>query len=308
MLLEKLKIKKISRTRILFMMALFTTVMCVGCGNQKAEESNSEIIEENSTDSITTIVEERQIPLSSEIPTSRPADYTASSYNLGSASQLEGKQILVSVFLEDADSGFTEEEKQVALDKLAAAASYIEDTAVSYEKEVNFIYAEDSLSDLVMDETVDYSVSGKDDNYYDDLDASIAQWFNSDINYEQLKKQYGADGIATLVFVNNKGTSYAIVYDGEDNVKESMILFQDSATVYAHEILHVYGAHDLYKGAEYPEEVTSYLESVYPEDIMVSVDAKSQYEIKQKVTAVTAYELGWIDFLTELNNYPQLTR
>ena len=133
------------------------------------------------------------------------------------------------------------------------------------------------------------------------------------VDFEGLKESYRAKGIALLVFVNNPGTSYAIVFDGTDNPKESLILFgQEPPSVFAHEILHLFGAHDLYRDAEYTQEVTAYVGAAYPLEIMYTVADENGVLRKGKivnlVSPITAYHLGWIDYTEEIDLFPQLKR
>ena len=163
-----------------------------------------------------------------------------------------------------------------------------------------------------MEKTVDFTISD-DSDFMDALDEAFAQWTEEDLSYERLLQEYGADGIATCMFVNAPGRSYAIVYDGEDNVMESLVMFarndkgtEEEPAVYAHEILHVFGAHDLYNGEEYSREVTDYIAASYPDEIMRSVAGEGK--ISEQISRITAYHLGWIDEIPETESFPELIR
>lgn len=236
------------------------------------------------------------------------------SFGIGSASVLKGKNILVSLFLTTPDNTFTEEEKTTCLQRLKEAAIYIEETASDYGVETQFIldWSEESSQDLCMEKTVDFTISD-DSDFMDALDEAFAQWTEEDLSYEKLLQEYGADGIATCMFVNAPGRSYAIVYDGEDNIRESLLMFirndkgtEEEPAVYAHEVLHVFGAHDLYKGEEYSRAVTDYITANYPDEIMRSVAGEGK--ISEQISRITAYHLGWIDEIPETESFPELIR
>lgn len=236
------------------------------------------------------------------------------SFGIGSASVLKGKNILVSLFLTTPDNTFTEEEKETCLQRLKEAAIYIEETASDYCIETQFIldWSEENSQDLRMEKTVDFTISD-DSDFMEALDKAFAQWTEEDLSYEKLLQEYGADGIATCMFVNAPGRSYAIVYDGKDNVRESLVMFvrndkgtEETAAVYAHEILHVFGAHDLYKGEEYSRAVTDYIAANYLDEIMRRVDGEGK--ISEQVSRITAYHLGWIDEIPETESFPELIR
>lgn len=239
-----------------------------------------------------------------------------SSFGLGSAPFLKGKNILVSIFAATPESSFSHEEQLRALDKLGSAVSYIETKAAEYNMELELLYDWTKYDDLCAEAETDFVINESSD-YIELLDEEIKKWFSELISYEELLKKYDAQGIATCVFVNNPGISYAIVYDGTDNEKESIILFtgnyyqkgaEESAATYAHEILHVFGAHDLYEGAEFTKEATDYLGQRYPDEIMIDVSESDKLVITRSISPVTAYHLGWLDYAEEIDRFPQLAR
>lgn len=239
-----------------------------------------------------------------------------SSFGLGSAPFLKGKNILVSLFVTTPESGWTQEEKEKMLAKMKIAADYIESQALSYGVSAELIYDWKSESSLLAEADTDFCIN-EDTDFMDRLDEEIVRWFAEKISYEDLLEQYDARGIATCIFVNNPGISYAIVYDGTDNEQESIILFsgdyykqgsEETPAVYAHEILHVFGAHDLYEDAEFTKDATDYIGSVYPGELMYTVSGSGQNKIDKILSPVTAYHLGWIDDTEEISLFPQLDR
>lgn len=239
-----------------------------------------------------------------------------SSYGLGSAAFLKGRNILVSLFVTTPESGWTDREQEAVLQKIGVAVDYIEGQAKQYDVSTELIYDWSSQHDLKVEAKTDFPIN-EDVDFVDRLDEEIAYWFEQKISYEKLLEAYDAEGIATCVFVNNAGISYAIVYDGTDNVKESLILFtgdyynhgkEETAAAYAHEILHVFGAHDLYEDAEFTGEVTDYVADTYPNEIMLTVSGAGNGRITQIISPVTAYHLGWVSYTEEVDRFPQLNR
>lgn len=307
--------------------------LLTGCGSRSGEIAEEAVQDENIETEAPISLPETAVPFpaavtsTSAAPAVMPAapfptvpsdapvrtDGIDGSFGIGSASVLKGRNILVSLFLTTPDNTFTEEEKKICLQRLKEAAIYIEETASGYGVETQFIldWSEESSQDLCMEKTVDFTISD-DSDFMDALDEAFAQWTEEDLSYERLLQEYGADGIATCMFVNAPGRSYAIVYDGEDNVMESLVMFarNDKGTeepaVYAHEILHVFGAHDLYKGEEYSRAVTDYIAASYPDEIMRSVAGEGK--ISEQISRITAYHLGWIDEIPETESFPELIR
>ena len=235
-----------------------------------------------------------------------------SSYKLGSARSLEGKNLIYSLFVDTPDAEWTDRDKKKALKKLEIAKEYIETEAKSYHKKVDLVVDFEENEDLTGSARINFSLKDGED-YEEALDEEIAGWLEDQIDYQALTKEYKAKGIATIVFVNHKGSTYAICYDGVDNPQESLVMFAGEVpAVYAHEILHLFGAHDLYEDAEYTEEVCEYVKKAYPDEIMYTVkDEKGRLnssEIQNELSPVTAYHLGWVNYIEEIDVFPQLKR
>ncbi len=238
-----------------------------------------------------------------------------SSFGLGSAKYLKGKNLLLSFFVDTPQSCWSEEEQLQILDKVGKAVDFIEKQAESYQIETELLYDFVQYPDLKKETAVDFLIQ-EDVDFLDRLDEEIAFWQEEILCYEEMEAKYEADGIAAMIFVNNPGISYAIVYDGTDSKKETMILFAEdyyqtgkaeTATAYAHEILHVFGAHDLYEDAEFTKEVSDYVALTYPREIMYTV-TQSGKEIDSVLSPITAYHLGWIDDAEDITLFPQLIR
>lgn len=239
-------------------------------------------------------------------------DRPRSSYGLGSAKYLEGRNLLYSLFVDTPQSTWNREEMEDTLQSLNRAAFYIEETAQEYGQETELVCDWQENEKLTGKATVDFEIAD-DKDFVDRLDQEIGVWVESIVDYEAMMEEYDAEGIALLVFVNNPGTSYAIVYDGTDNPKESVVFFAgEPPAVYAHEILHLFGAHDLYRDAEYSKEITDYLQEAYPSELMRTVTGQKgeiyEEDIVNTVSPVTAYHLGWLDEIEETVRFPQLKR
>lgn len=235
-----------------------------------------------------------------------------SSYKLGSAKSLEGKNLIYSLFVDTPDAEWTDRDKKKALKNLEIAKEYIEAEAKDYHKKAELVVDFEENEDLTGNARIHFSLKDGED-YEEALDEEIAGWLEDQIDYEALTKEYKAKGIATIVFVNHKGSTYAICYDGVDNPQESLVMFAGEVpAVYAHEILHLFGAHDLYEDAEYTEEVCEYVKKAYPDEIMYTVkDEKGRLnnsEIQNELSPVTAYHLGWVNYIEEIDVFPQLKR
>jgi len=229
-----------------------------------------------------------------------------SSYMLGSAKSAEGKNIIISLYADTPDNSWSDDERDAELEKLREACEYIEDSASSYGRDAEFITDYKSDRRLLMNSRIYRPVENSDD-FYDYLDRITALWIDYVADYDGLLEKYDADGIFMIIHFKEAGRSYAVCYDGIDNEDESLIVYNDAtASTYAHEILHLFGAHDFYSRAEYTEDAVSYIEEKYPDDIMLTLGQSNK--ITSKIGELTAYHLGWLDAPLEVKEFSQLQR
>ncbi len=231
-----------------------------------------------------------------------------SSYNMGSAGNLEGRNLIISVFVDTMYCRWSEEERETSLKRLDASCKYLEEGAEESEIGLEMVYDWRECPDLRYDTRVFFPVNDSDDTT-NKIGNCVAFWSEYKTNYEKLLKRYGADGIFICVHFLEEGRSYAICYDGLDIPEESLILYSNSnAATCAHEMLHLFGAHDFYRGAEYTDECVDYLMEQYPDEIMLDTQEKQFYNITKKISPVTAYHIGWTDRIPDTDEYPQLKR
>ncbi len=248
------------------------------------------------------------ILLSSLLLYQKPGDlgHPRSSYELGSALSLHGNNVIVSMFADTVRDKWTDAEKEAMLEKLSDSCAYISRNAEEYDVDVSFTYDWSDNPDLCKKGFLYFDAKAIPEKETA-MDNCIQTWLDYKVNYEKLSDEYEADNIFMLVFVKTKGRAYAITYDGIDNPKESVVVYQNSSPcVIAHEILHLYGAHDYYKGAEYTDDVVEYIKENYPNEIMLVTDEGNR--ITKNISAVTAYHLGWLDDIPEIDKFPQLSR
>ncbi len=233
-----------------------------------------------------------------------------SSYDLGSSSILEGRCLVVSFYVDTPKNSWNTAEIDATIENMRIACEYLEDTAAKYGSGAEMIYDWSRGGDLrrLYHRAKIPFITDESEESEDKLDEYIARWVTYLPSYEALMEEYDADNIFMIVFFNHDGRSYAISLDGIDSWNESLIAYTDAnPAVLAHEMLHLFGAHDYYEGAEYTEDVVLYIKKKYPNEIML----KTKYQkgkITSEVSPLTAYHLGWTDSAEELEKFKQLTR
>lgn len=245
----------------------------------------------------------------------------------GSAKQLAGRIAVVAVFWEDAQDSWGRNELQTAQQQLVTALGFLEKQAAGYGVEAEFCYspAEGALNyrQSGPDETLDLT------DHLTDFYQQVVSWMDTALPEQQLLEQYQAESVCYLVFLPKSGTSFTLprMADVPEQLTQRELSFvfyyQDAQRIqrqcpyiYAHELLHQFGAIDLYpnspqlpSGSGLPE----YVAAEYPDEIMGNNTQGHYYEtelteIGFEITPLTAYCLGWMNTLPELSSYPELTR
>lgn len=237
----------------------------------------------------------------------------------GSAGVLEGKAVIVSIFVNDANSKWSKKAKKKANRKMKAAGKYIRAQAKRYGKKVQLvtdIYENKGISKTYTTKMKLNDSAGSQDRLY----RKLQKWMDANINLTKLRESYGTDSIGFVFHINKSGNSSTLIHYMEDegkNFYECSTLFsrfegeEEGAATYAHEILHMFGARDLYMKSLADGITSSFVKYVvkkFPNDIMLTTytpDGRQlTYGIKNEISRVTAYFLGWKTKIAEQKKYP----
>ena len=229
-----------------------------------------------------------------------------STVNIGSAKTFKGNCLFIDIFLSDAVSSFTEEEKQGEIAKLQEAELFFKQNAMKYGTEFSMIY---NQKDLLFEYETDFIIPTEYSQYlrwgYDLMIDIYSQY-----SIKNIENKYRAENTVVLFHVNKTGRSYANRYEaGYDSVysNESVVIFSSEydtennlidtcASAYAHEILHMFGAIDLYYPFNPNDERIALAERYFPDDIMLI----TWYDINLcKIGELDAFLIGWADSLDE---------
>lgn len=117
---------------------------------------------------------------------------------------------------------------------------------------------------------------------------------------ENWQRQYNSDQFAVLILMKRDGASYAIPQEHGLNSQfdvEGAVLYQafdadtpNCATCIAHEILHLFGAWDLYRTFQTTVEQERLAQKLYPNSIMLRT-SYNPYELT--MDPVTCWRIGW---------------
>ena len=128
----------------------------------------------------------------------------------GSAGVLEGKAVIVSIFVNDANSKWSKKAKKKANRKMKAAGKYIRAQAKRYGKKVQLvtdIYENKGISKTYTTKMKLNDSAGSQDRLY----RKLQKWMDANINLTKLRESYGTDSIGFVFHINKSGNSSTLM-------------------------------------------------------------------------------------------------
>ena len=212
--------------------------------------------------------------------------------------KLDGKVYVYSVFV--SEGPFTTTRRESIMSNLLQSESWISHIAATYGKDVEFVNNTIGLEDdpIHCKSPKPFECPASELTPVEDI---IALTQSATINgVEALAKDAGCSKYLILVFVNAQGRSYAThtnqsPYLGDAFIFYSNILKKNGlpSGVIAHEMLHLFGAYDLYEGWGNPNSNTAkIIRDEWPNDVM----NLSHEEVEQlSISPFTAWAVGLTD-------------
>ncbi len=245
--------------------------------------------------------------------------------NLGSAARLEGNVAIVSIFANDKKNTWdfsTAEDKQARENMFSytdIAVKWLCEQAKNYNKELSFSYAENEQSDLYFETALDDDCMDLQKSF--DKSAPVEwEYIDKNIDSKAIKEKYGCDSVVYFIFVNQTDESGAAAYALSVYNKAFPYPYEicfipvnfggtiTAPSVIAHELLHTFGAPDLYTYDGYDNnygttlEYKDYCQEYAPNDIMLTtftkidgISTKLTDRIDNEITEITAYYISWLD-------------
>ena len=246
-------------------------------------------------------------------------DRSLSTHTLGSAQELEGRILVVSVFADDMYTSWdfegTEADYELYCDiysYLGTAADWITASGKKYGKDIELIWDWTENEDLFY-----YAAFGCD--FPASIETGESEYYSwtfidDNIDSDALLEKYAADSIVYMMYFdtppeNEVSTCTRNYYEGMEYPYEVCYMFmQDNGyglcpAIFAHEMLHTFGAPDLYCADPQfgiSEEYAEYAEQTQLNDIMRICGDPATGEMRydsiiNEVTDITAYYIGWTE-------------
>ena len=205
------------------------------------------------------------------------------SRQIGSCKTLEGNVGITVLFIDDAESSWTQEKMDEFIRAVYSVCVELDEEAALWGKELNFNVqsAQGTVAEVVEPELAYLSFNRHVSS------AGYSSIASETLN--QLRAQTYMDEVPVIVAFNKPGRSYANPANGEYAYVERCYIFDDISAL-KHEILHLFGAADFY--------YHDYLDYAAGEYLGDSVMASSDGPVDD----MTAYLVGWTDSLTENAN------
>jgi hypothetical protein len=194
---------------------------------------------------------------------------------------------------------------------LGIATDFLAKAAADYGKKATFEY--DFIRNTDLCYYADFAIDAADSESYA-AEIAMNEFIDENINSDLLRNTYDADNIIYFMFLNTDENSegYACTrnwYEGMEYPYEIVFLYNfDSGNVncpavYAHEMLHAFGAPDLYyEDTEYhiSQEFLDYVWENMPNDIMYYCSDMETGEylydrITNEISELDAYYTGLTD-------------
>lgn len=234
----------------------------------------------------------------------------------GSAGSLSGRTLIVSLFTDDAgtswDWDLSEDNEMIydTLDNLRISTDYLSEQAANFGASAEFIYDWEMNPDICFKAEFDESLVTEFGDMYD----VQKNWIDNNVDTQALRNKYLADNVIYLFFFNTDFSNqvnpwylgYSCSPDYYVEFCNIYVRFDDiyvtKPTSYAHEMMHCFGAHDLYYANEFiPQKYVDHLGKICSNDIMYTVyDSK---DISNEFTELDAYYVGILDECDEVGKW-----
>ncbi|MDP4208046.1 MAG: hypothetical protein Q8928_04445 [Bacteroidota bacterium] len=221
-------------------------------------------------------------------------------WRAGSALSLGGKVYILSVFVTTPKEKWTYDDKIKLISRQILAQDWLVKQAKEYGVQLSFL---NGFYGVKTDMVVDEIISNKEhEGRVDWVNYILTKaGYKSPADFqERLKNTYSdCDNSLVIIYANTKGRSYAVPFHTGMNKNK---YFVEGCCVYryykgvellpatiAHEILHLFGAWDLYKDGAKTLERANRAWELFPHDVM----REGSYDINNlKIDRLTAWLVG----------------
>ena len=223
-------------------------------------------------------------------------------WRAGSARKLDNSVYTVSCFISDSSGEWSYEEKFSILNKVTEATKWINQQAAKYNINIHFRNGSFGLTtDIKLPQIERGTASGNE--RVDLVSIVLAKiGYKSPIDlYNWVITNTKCENVEVILFAKGQGNGYSMAYSSD---MSKALYFVEGAVLYekywndyelasssiVHEILHLYGAWDLYKTFQQSQENENRARKFFPDSIML----RTSFNIDElNIDEVTAWLIGW---------------
>lgn len=310
---------KIDKRKLISLAMIFIIVFNInGCSNKNFTRNTSVTSRNRGLTKIA--VSETTVSTTNTDNDEEYVQYTLDERPQGSAQFLEGDVMLIDVEVTAENKSLSNADRDYVLNAETIACDYLEHKATENDKNLNLIHAESYDSDLWLNWDYDGALNDfrLDGSGYTN---ALQSFIDNDVELESLMEEYETSSYAFLIHVPISDCCYTCPDDWGYNeycilpITADDLNAHDPPSVYAHEILHLFGALDMYDVADYygvTQEVLDYDYEQCPDDIMrvcYNDNGSCNYDaITQDLSEITLYAIGWDDGENILKYFPSIAR
>ena len=239
-------------------------------------------------------------------------------YNIGNCKKLVGDVYSLVIFLDDDESGWNEEARSIFYSmRFEPSISFITEKAKTHGVKLNLKYGQYSTKqDTSKKPHYNGKVENSAEKAINNLDifsqtAKTLGFPNKEVMHAYLQNYTGVEQIAYFIVLNKPGRAYAVcdtTYDGADSIEFVVAFSSDEYANRAigssviHEMLHLFGATDLYDSTGHYKKRERLCKKLYPDDIMrkssINPDSLS-------IGRLTECLIGWSDYFPSECDCPE---
>jgi hypothetical protein len=250
--------------------------------------------------------------------------YFSGASRFGSSGKLEGRIAVVTILTDDATCSWDLDSQQdistynSLYNSVKIACNFITGECARYGRNVEFVWDWDAHPELIYNTSVSTSVPGDMGGAYDE----VSDFIIANVDSEGIMNSLGANGIIYLACVDTPNstnvTSATFIWERDypyNEIEMCMMLMHvedwlEAPSCFAHEILHTFGAADLYIPGMYgiTQEHVNIMESSGLNDVMLFNEdpASGVYvydRVPNEITDITAYYVGLINDSETVNRF-----
>ena len=220
--------------------------------------------------------------------------------NAGSAATLDGPTVIYQIFVSDKTSSWNDTRKAEIRGRVDEAIEFLRAQGLKYQQRLEI--AQQFGEPVTLDEEI--PTESQADSAWTDRAVKKSSGLDCAALIDKLRTEQKFQSVLVMLHINKAGRSYNIsFYRGvpKDLMAERLICFthfnprdQTPAATYAHEMLHGFGAGDLYFPFDQDDDRYLRAKRLFPNDVMLRIDERIN---RLSVDEWTAYRVGWLKTL-----------